>query len=293
MNRIPRSEYFDLFSFFSLLWQKKWHSLLVVGVMVGLMILKLEFTQSEYKAEIVLAPNSGVGSNAVSKLASFAGFSGSEGVSEKDLGMVLLESRAFLASFAINHGLQKELLAAFSWDRATRKITYNPDIYDEEKGLWASPQLKNNEWALSNAILKGLNVSEDPSSGIVYLQYYHYSPEFTVKLLDALVLEINRNLKQRMERKSKNRIAELTKAFDEVEFSALQSLIFKLLEDEIQKLALAGGPDDYAFEIVSAATLPVVPARPNRKLYILISVLLGLVLALLFILIADAVRSRR
>ena len=65
-----------------------------------------------------------------------------------------------------------------------------------------------------------------------------------------------------------------------------------MIESQTKTLMLAEVNPDYAFQVVDPAVIPELKAKPKRSLIVVISVLVGGMVGILFVLIRAAVRNR-
>lgn len=291
MENKAGNQFFDIYEFTKLLWSQKFVVMLIVCACVGLAALKARYTPNMYKAAVILVSETGEVSNAISQLATLAGISQTASTSEKDIGLALLESQEFVSGFLIRHGFQKEILAVVGRDEETGEYVYDERIFNPDSGEWTNPAFPTNAWALFSKFSSSIDIEQDPTTGIIKLQYLHYSPEFAASVLTQLVKDLNRSLKNRFENKSNARIAALKDALKISEYKEVQTIIFDLIEKEIKSLALKNDTENYAFEVISPAVPPVDRDRPNRPLFLLIGVLVGMLLSFLYVVIKDNLSS--
>ena len=75
--------------------------------------------------------------------------------------------------------------------------------------------------------------------------------------------------------------------------TSLQQAIGKVLENEMQKLLMARGNDEFAFKVVDPAVPPRKPTWPQRPLVIAGSAVLGFLVSVVLILLRRDMGNRR
>ncbi len=232
-----------------------------------------------YKAEVLMIPASGgvsAGggslSNRLGGLASIAGVSlvgsGAGAGVEGEQALARLKTRSFL----INHIKEKNLkpiLFADQWDRVEKK--------------WIDKEPSDRD---SAELLRGMiDAGSHPKSkaGLASLSIEWKNPHNPNKIADIannLVSSMNSHAKDRAILEARDSISFLEKELERTNVLSSQTILYSMIEQQIQKIMLANVKDDFIFKVIDPA---VSPEYPENNFFMKITIaLFGFILSLLF-----------
>ena len=211
-------------------------------------------------------------------LASLAGINVGGGTSETPVAV--LRSKDFAREFIDDKQLLPVLLAD-QWDAVTGKWKQTdpgkqPDIRDAVK--FFDEQVRA--------------VTEDKKTGLITLAITWTDSAVSAEWANELVKRVNDRLQRQSLEESERNIKYLQSEITSTNVAALQQSLGKVLESEMQKMLLARGNEEFAFKIVDHAVAQKRRAKPQRGLVVIVSALLGALLAIVAILVRASASSR-
>lgn len=278
----PADDAMSLREHWNVLWRGKWLIIAVTAVFAIAAVTYALMAHEWYRAEVLMAPADEKASASLGGqlggLAALAGVTvGSGGESAE--AIAVLESREFAREFIEDLDLLTVFFAD-DWDAQQERWRGNdpsktPDIRDGVKYFHENV----------------LRVSEDRQTQMVTLAIEWTQPELAAEWANALAQRLNIRLRDRALREAETNVAYLQAEIVRTNVVTLQQSIGRLLENELQKLMLARGNEDFAFRIVDRAWPPKERVRPKRALIAVIGTLAGGALGVVWVLITHAMRS--
>lgn len=294
-NRSPtldvKDDQIDLINFFLFFWSRKILITIIASIGVIFFVFYSLSIPNKYESDSLLAPSTSFQQNSnigmFNGAASLAGIPlpTSEGSNNLNLAIEILNSRDFRLRFVHSRNISVDLVAAIDWDKKTRALIYDEEIYDFTNSKWIArgPNF-NEDGPTSQTIIDFMSdlisVRKDLETGFVRISVKHYSPDIAEKWLFWIIEDINETLKNRdllfatktkaylLEQIQKNSIAELNQVFND------------LVESQIEKIMLAEVNDEYAFTVIDPPMLPERKSEPNRVKIVLFGSVLSLLLAM-------------
>ena len=258
----------DLAVLLTALWRSKW--LLVASIAIFAALgAAYAFTATQwFRAEVVLWP---VGKKSLpgglAQLGGLASLAGIE-IPSADTGepLAVLRSKTLARDFIEDRSLMP-LLNAAKWNASER-----PDMRDAVAYFDENVRI----------------VTEDKKSGLVTLSIRWKDPVLAADWANALVRRLNERMRTEAIREAQTSIEYLQKEMATASVVSLQQSIGRVLENEMQKMALARANDEFAFKIMDAATVPRHRDWPKRGLLVAISALLGFAVATAVVIVRNA-----
>lgn len=275
----------DLLEITRMLWVDRWF---VVGVSLLFACLGAAYAWLAtpwYRAEVLLIPaESMTNQGLAAQLGQFGGLAGLAGInlgsSDKAEPLAILKSRDFAASFIEQRQLLTVLFA---------------DQWDEDAQQWRSggdrvPDVRD---AVDYFERRVRRVSEDRKTGLVSLVIEWKDPEAAAGWANELASQINRQTRERALKTASSNIAYLQSEMKATSVVSLQQAIGRLLESEMQQLMLARGNEEFAFRVIDKAMVPKRSFKPKRMVAIVGALVVGVFLAIFFLLARDSYRRKR
>lgn len=288
----------DLRELFGILWKGKWW---VIGITALFAVASVFYALSlpnEYKATAIVAPASESGGGGLSKmagqlggLASLAGVNlGSAETTDAVIAIEIMKTWGFQDEFIKKHKLQVAIFAAKGWNQAKNELIIDEELYDVTQKEWIRevPRGKTVEptsWELHQKFKLGFSIKQDKDSGLVRIAFKHYSPDYAQKITKWLVEDVNILLKARAQNEATKNIDYLEGQIKRTSLSDMQNIFYSLIEEQTKNKMLADVSDEYVFKFLSAPLVPEEKAGPKRALLVVISLILGFILSLIFIVV--------
>jgi uncharacterized protein involved in exopolysaccharide biosynthesis len=138
-----------------------------------------------------------------------------------------------------------------------------------------------------------LSVYEDRKTGVISISVVWTDPEQAAQWAVSLVEYINARLRTRALLEAERNIKYLREEIAATNITSLQQSISRVLEAQMQKLLLAKGDDEFAFQIVDRPAIPKFPHSPKLLLWSLATGLIGIITGALVALWWHCVASGR
>lgn len=262
--------------------------LTTVAAFGGAMLL-----EPRYRAEIVVMPttlDSGPQAQLTSMIGNLGGLASLAGV---DLGgaadgdwrqqnIAFLGSRQYGQRFIEKHDLMPELYA---------------DDWDAESGEWTlPPQDEPTLWDAYNRFDEGIrNIEQDDSTGLITISLTWKDREQATRWANNLIRDANELIRERDVEQAQRSIEYLEQEADSTNVIELRQAIYRLMQEQINKIMLANVRSEYAFRIVDPAFTPDEDDEhwPNKPMFALTGGFAGLMLATFVILMHRRRRARR
>lgn len=256
-------ENLDLIDLWDIVWAERRivGSILAVSVLFGVIYAMLATEQ--FRARTLLAPvaddsRSGLSAR-IGGIASLAGINLGAGASASSEAIAILQSHDFLQAFIQENDLRDTLLEATEgW--------WSVGMGGEESDLREAVEIFNADV---------LEVTQNAETGLVTVTVRWLSAELAASWANALVTRLNAHMQNRALEVAEGNIAFLQQELARTDVATLRLSIGNLLEQELQKLMLARGRDEYVFRVLDSAQPPRLRNSPKRKLIVVLSLALG------------------
>lgn len=269
----------DVVGLTRLAWKGRLMIFVAVAISASVGVAYILLGKPLYRAEVVVARSAGQQAN--SSLAQLGGLASLAGISlnaggDSQTNVAVLNSRALSAEFIESLNLIPALF---------------PESWDEEKGAWST---KSGEPPpdILDAVLRfkhqNLLVSEDKKTGLIVVAVVWSEPIRAAELANALVLFANAKLQRRALNEAQQNVTYLQNELATTSLATLQSPLARLLEAEMQKLLIARGSKEFAFEVVDGATPPKRSTRPGASVILPVSIFIGAIAGFLMLLFRAA-----
>ena len=297
----------DLRELFAVLWDGK-KTILSIMFLSGLIsVLVALYLPNKYTAEALLAPRSDSGAGgALGQMASqFGGLASLAGVNLGGLGdqgatvvaIEMLKSREFFGTYLYDSVLL-DLMATEGWDRATGKVLIDDSLFDTNTATWVrdvgeefqiKPSVQEAHVKFSKEFL---SVAEDKTTGFVTVAVTHYSPTVARNWVTLIVKGVNEAVRARDVEEAEKSIAFLNQQRLKTNLVSLTEVFAELIEQQTKTVMLANASDEYVFQVIEPPVAPELKSEPKRMLICALGILLGGVLAVLFVLIRHYSRTK-
>ncbi|MCG8670039.1 MAG: hypothetical protein MI867_11540, partial [Pseudomonadales bacterium] len=242
----------------------------------------------------ILMPTSQSSSGSLSRLASQLGgiapligvqMQGSENKSL--IALELMKTWGFLESFIERNKLQVEVYGVIGWDESKNELVIDKSLYDVEQASWveldSGESLEPTSWDLFETLADKIQVSVDDSSGLVSISVEHYSPHVAKKMVELLVVSINRHMQALDKEEAIKSIKYLKAQIGKTNIAEMHSIFYELIEEQTKKLMLAEVSEEYVFKVLSQPKIAEKKSKPKRALMLIMHVALASVISIIFV----------
>jgi len=256
--------------------------ILVSTIITGILsILLALYLPNKYESSILVAP---VGDNKSSQLsglskglASFAGANINAGdVAKLDVVLATLESRQFILDFIERREIKIPLMAGKRWDKETRTLIIDEDLYDSQQKLWTDLGKKDSTAEqVYIEFKKKLSVFVDVDSGLITVSFKFLSPVLARNWVKWIVYDINEYQRARDVSNSIERMSYLQHQITQTNVLEIKDILFDLIKEQIKIKTLANTKSEYFLTTIDPAIEPEFKVSPQRLLIWIIGILLG------------------
>ena len=269
---------------------------IVLLMILGSIAVALLLPQ-KFKSTAIVAPieqsSSGVGAlvEQYNSLASIAGLNvgSNTSVVKADLALQILGSQKFLTEFIERRELLPYLLAFDHWDPTTDQIHFDSTLRDPKTGNGQERNSVSNGrsdyFEAYQAFSESMEVKRDQQTSFISISVEYYSPSLARQWVELLINDINENLRLRDIEEATKSIRFLEQKIAENTIADLNATFFELMQGQIQTVMLASAKTEYVFTTVDPAMTPELRSWPNRRLIVTLGLLVGLVLAFMYVLL--------
>jgi uncharacterized protein involved in exopolysaccharide biosynthesis len=293
----------DLRELFAVIWRGKWIIIATTFVFAVASVFYALSLPNIYKSEVLLAPaaeqKSGGLPGQLGGLAALAGVSigGAGEIDKTTLAIEIMQSREFVGRFIQKYDILVPLFAAKEWQADTNELIIDNTVFDVASQTWGrdvKPPLKP-EPSMQEAhkiFMEVFSVTTEKTSGLVVIAVEHQSPYIAKQWVNALVQDINDEMRRRDMQEAQKSIAYLSKQINETSLSEVRTTLFSLIEEQTKTLMLASVRDEYAFQTIDPAIVPEMKFSPQRALVVVVATVLAGMLAVFGVLLISLFRKQ-
>ena len=287
-------ENFEITTILKIAWSGKLWIISFISLAFIISFLYAISLANKYTSSVLIVPfeDSSASSNLskYSGLANLAGLSIPAESNKAAIGLEILKSRKFIENFIYKNELLPELMASKDWDVKTGKIIFNSKIYDPLSEKWVREvkfpkKAKPSTHEAYDFWIKNIfSMSEDQQTGFITINIEHHSPVIAQMWANMLINDLNNFIRESNVEEASKSIEYLEYETINTNYDELRSLLYSLIQAEIEKKMLAYSRPDYLFKVIDPAIISEDKSSPSRVLIIILGSLLGAMLGLLFVL---------
>jgi len=274
-EEINLKEFFRIFS-------KEKYKIILPSLLISLIIFViLLFVKDVYRSSTILASTSDESLSSSAQLLnnfSSLGLLPNYDSDRSQEGVAIISSLDFFKNLLSIDDLKIKLLATKGWIKETNQLVFDGNIYNKSNNSWVS----NEEYSLDGvpSILEShrefidkLRIRTNLSNGFITISFDHHSPFVAKEVLDNIIILINEIVRENDIKKYEQTIEYLNQQAVNISFSNVQVGIFELIQNHIQKIAIAKSSDDYMFKVLSSPYVAEEYVQPKRIILIFTSFL--------------------
>ncbi len=284
----------DLKELFSVLWKAKILIILITSFFALSSVLYALSLTNFYKSQAILSvagESNSVGSlSGMGGLASMVGINLlSSGEGKGEIAVRTIQSRAFLKHLITFENVLPSIMATKSYDFQSKKIQFDPEVYNENNGVWVRDPSKNKQSKPSyleayKAYLSQVSINKDEFTNLITISVEHISPIFAKEFLELIINEANELLRNKDLQESSDAIAFLTNEIPKSSLITMKDAINNLVESQLQKQMLSKVNKEYILKVIEPPFIPEVKSKPTRSLICILGTLFGGILAIIGVL---------
>ncbi|WP_286259806.1 Wzz/FepE/Etk N-terminal domain-containing protein [Pseudoalteromonas apostichopi] len=238
-------------------------------------------TPNVYRSEALLAPTedlqgkSNEMSSQLDGLATLAGLGSLDSKGFKtEVAQAKILTKEFLYGFITEHDLILDILAVKSWNRDSKEVTYDDEVYDAETKKFILPDDLSLEWLTYKVMSENL-IIDKVRGGFISISYEHPSPIVAQYVVENIVKDINNQMQNFDIEQSNKSIKYLEEKLQQTNIADMQSMFYRLIEEQIKNKMLTEIKSEYIFTTLDPAIVAEEKSGPRRVLIIIVSVLLA------------------
>jgi uncharacterized protein involved in exopolysaccharide biosynthesis len=284
----------DLEELFSVLWKAKILIIVITSFFALSSVLYALSLTNFYKSEAILSvagESNGLGAlSGMGGLASMAGITlPSSGENKSEIAIKTIQSRAFLKHLITFENVLPSIMATKSYDFQSKKIQFDPKIYNENNGVWVRKPIKNQQSQPSYleayaTYLGQVSISENTQSNLINLSVEHISPIFAKEFSELIINEANELLRNKDLQESSAAIAFLNNEIPKSSLITMKDDINKLVQSQLEKQMLSKVNKEYILKVIEPPFIPEEKSKPSRAFISIFGTLLGGMLAITWVL---------
>ena len=284
----------DLKELFSVLWKAKILIIVITSFFAVSSVLYALSLKNYYKSVAVLSVAGQ--SNALSSLSGMGGLASMVGINlpssggdgKSEIAMKTIQSRAFLKHLITFENVLPSIIATKSYDFQSKKIQFDPEVYNENNGVWVREPSKNKQSEPSyleayDAYLDQVSIVQEEFSNLITISVEHISPIFAKEFLELIINEADELLRNKDLQESSAAIAFLNNEIPKSSLITMKDAINKLVESQLQKQMLSKVNKEYILKVIEPPFIPEVKSKPTRSLICILGTLFGGMLAIIWV----------
>jgi capsule polysaccharide export protein KpsE/RkpR len=215
-------------------------------------------------------------------LASIAGINISPVGVQGPMYINTIRSRSFLKHLlSVDENVLPSLVAAESYDKESKKLKFNSDVYDAANKKWLST--KPTHIQIFGTYMRAVNVDFHEIRQTMDVSVEHISPIFAYEFLDLIIHEADSLLRQRDMQRSSEALKYLTSELSKISLLNIKSSINQLILSQLHTQMMARVSSNYVVNVMDPPFIPISTSKPSRSLIRLIGITLGLVVGILLV----------
>ena len=290
-NQNLEEDTIDLKEVFAIMWEGRKLIILITFVFaLGSIFYALSLTDY-YKSQATLSlatPSSG-GGNSVSGLGGLASLAGisisSSSMNKGALVVNTISSRAFLKHLmSVDENVLPSLKAAASYESESKKLVFDPDVYDVTENKWI--QAQPSYLQAYDTYMGQVTVNYQEQRNMIMMSVEHISPIFAQKFLDLIIREADNLLRQKDLQRSSEALAYLTLELSKTSLLDIKNSLNQLILSQLQSQMMAKISTNYVLNVIEPPFIPENKFKPSRSLICLLGLVFGFVLGILWVVLS-------
>ncbi len=297
----------DLVDLFSILWKRKITVILLTSIFAVSSVFYALSVPDYYKSTVLFNVIQDEQSGFDSLASQYGGLASMAGIdipqtNSKDrasLVMQTIQSREFMKHLITFDGVLEGIIATKGFDKSTNTIIYDENSFDSSSTEWIRKAqypykripsyLEAHEEFTKNMI----EVTQDRRSGFISASVEHISPIFAFNLLEIIIDEVNKIIKDHDLKESTMAIEYLNEQASISTSANLQNSINSIYESQLRKQMLSNIREEYIINVIDEPFVPEKKIGPTRSIICIVITLIGGILSVLYVLMDSLIFKKR
>lgn len=294
LSQNEQNDFVSLLQFFKILNKYKTYIFVITFLFSIMSVFYSLSLPNKFSSEIslkVMLNQDSEESRSYGGISSLIGLSNSSNNDAEMLKSMIL-SKSFAKNLITHEGVLESIIATKSYDKKSRSLIYDDEVYDHEKKKWVRdvnyPFSKIPSYLeLHNAYIDFLKVNINELSGLMEISFTHISPEFANYFVNLVVNEANLLMKNKHEKESEKALEYLNKELIKSTKLEVKKAIGSIVETQLKKQMIIKISDEYALNTVNASFIPELKSSPNRAFICILGTFIGFIMSIFFIMIYE------
>jgi len=293
---IENSQEIDLIEILRTLWSKKLFIILLTTFFALSSAYYAISLPDKYTSSILVKLTEESSKPQISGLGGLASIAGinipSGGGDKSSEAIAILKSKSFLKHLLEFPLIKQNIFAAKGFNKNTKKVIYDPLIFNEEKKLWVrevtGSQKKEPSFIEVYSLLHDdLIIMQDQNTRFIYMSYEHVSPVFAHNLINLLLGELNEVTRVSAIVASSNSLAYLYDELAKTNEKDIRSTINDMIRSQLNIQMLTNVNTDFILTPIDPAYIPEKKSSPQRALICILGTIFGLFISILITLVRN------
>ena len=291
---IENSQEIDLMEIFRTLLSKKLFIILVTSLFAFSSVYYALSLPDKYTSSILVKLTEESSKPQIAGLGGLASLAGlnipSGGGDKSSEAIAILKSKSFLKHLLEFPLIKQNIFAAKGFNENTKKVIYDPLIFNEEKKLWVREVIgsQNKEPSfieVYSLLHDDLIIKQDQNTRFIYMSYEHVSPVFAYNLINLLLEELNEVTRVSAIETSSNSLTYLYNELAKTNEKDIRSTINDMIKNQLNVQMLTNVNNDFLLTPIDPAYIPEKKSSPQRSLICILGTIFGLFISILVTLI--------
>lgn len=210
-------------------------------------------------------------------------FSSSSKLKTEDISRETLRSKDFFRYFVNKRDILPVLLASESYIKDTKSISFNNEVFFENKWVQGEPNLNDLEiWQLFNS---HVTFSATNKRNFITMSVKHISPYEAKQWLDWIIVDLNNYVSSKKKNNAENFILFLQNRLKLETVPEIKDQIAVMIKKQLNIVMLSQNQDDFLLQIIDSPNLPIKKSYPSRLIILIVSLVSTFIFSLLIVLL--------
>jgi LPS O-antigen subunit length determinant protein (WzzB/FepE family) len=274
----------SLTEIFLVFFKRKLFIFIFTSIFSGLIFLYSTTLNDIYISSAVLVESQDRESSAdMGGLGALIDFSSSSKLKTEDISRETLRSKDFFRYFVNKRDILPVLLASESYIKDTKSISFNNEVFFENKWVQGEPNLNDLEiWQLFNS---HVTFSATNKRNFITMSVKHISPYEAKQWLDWIIVDLNNYVSSKKKNNAENFILFLQNRLKLETVPEIKDQIAVMIKKQLNIVMLSQNQDDFLLQIIDSPNLPIKKSYPSRLIILIVSLVATFIFSLLIVLL--------
>ena len=274
----------SLTEIFLVFFKRKLFIFIFTSIFSGLIFLYSTTLNDIYISSAVLVESQDRESSAdMGGLGALIDFSSSSKLKTEDISRETLRSKDFFRYFVNKRDILPVLLASESYIKDTKSISFNNDVFFENKWVQGEPNLNDLQiWQLFNS---HVTFSATNKRNFITMSVKHISPYEAKQWLDWIIIDLNNYVSSKKKNNAENFILFLQNRLKLETVPEIKDQIAVMIKKQLNIVMLSQNQDDFLLQIIDSPNLPIKKSYPSRLIILIVSLVSTFIFSLLIVLL--------